>query len=87
MKQHLFKYRKCQPECFVAGNFLNYPEEQLLQILHHAIKTDHILQSKKILLDETQALFDFSGGDARKLLNALELVVSQFPKENEIHYK
>ncbi|RYD71053.1 MAG: replication-associated recombination protein A, partial [Sphingobacteriales bacterium] len=60
-------------------------EEQLLQILNHAIATDHILKEKKIFLDETQALFDFSGGDARKLLNALELVVSQFPKEKEIH--
>jgi putative ATPase len=60
-------------------------EEQLLQIVNHAIENDHILKEKKILLDETQALFDFSGGDARKLLNALELVVSQFPKEMEIH--
>ncbi len=60
-------------------------EEQLLQIVNHAIENDHILKEKKILLDETQALFDFSGGDARKLLNALELVVSQFPKEKEIH--
>ena len=38
-------------------------------------KTDEILSKKKIELKETEALINISGGDARKLLNLLELVV------------
>ena len=41
------------------------------------LKNDEILKKKEIDLKETSALIHFSGGDARKLLNALELVVSQ----------
>lgn len=48
----------------------------LLQLLNHAIQTDVVLKEKEIHLDETGALLRYSGGDARKLLNILELVVS-----------
>jgi putative ATPase len=47
-----------------------------LQLLHKAITTDEYLQQKKITLKETDALLALSGGDARKLLNTLELVVN-----------
>jgi len=50
-------------------------EDELLAIVKQAIDKDEILSTKKIQLDETAALFRFSGGDARKLLNLLELVV------------
>lgn len=50
-------------------------EKDLIQLLHHAIKTDEFLKKKKIDLKETEALINISGGDARKLLNLLELVV------------
>jgi putative ATPase len=43
-------------------------------LLQHAIKTDTVLQTKKITLKETEAIINISGGDARKLLNLLELV-------------
>jgi putative ATPase len=51
--------------------------EQLRYILDHAINTDEILKTKEIDLQEDEALMHYSGGDARKLLNALELVVTQ----------
>ncbi len=49
--------------------------EDLQKLLHHAITTDVVLKDKHIEVRETQALFRYSGGDARKLLNILELVV------------
>src|SRR5580765_7926802 len=50
-------------------------EKDLIQLLHHAIRKDEILHKKSIELKETEALINISGGDARKLLNLLELVV------------
>ena len=50
-------------------------KEDLLQLLDRALKTDIILKERHIELKETDALLRFSGGDARKLLNILELVV------------
>jgi len=49
-------------------------KEALEQILHHAIEKDAVLSSKHIELKETGAMMRYSGGDARKLLNILELV-------------
>lgn len=49
-------------------------EKELTQLLHKAIKEDVVLKTKKINLKETEALINISGGDARKLLNLLELV-------------
>ena len=50
-------------------------KEDLLHLLDRAIHTDLILKEKQIDLRETGALLRYSGGDARKLLNILELVV------------
>lgn len=47
----------------------------LQAILDRALKTDVILKEKDIHVKETGALFRYSGGDARKLLNILEIVV------------
>ena len=49
-------------------------EKGLIALLQHAIKNDEVLKTKKIELKETEALINISGGDARKLLNLLELV-------------
>jgi len=49
-------------------------EQDLQSLLKHAIKKDEILRKKNIQLSETTALINISGGDARKLLNLLELV-------------
>lgn len=50
-------------------------ENDLLQLIDTAIHTDIILKEKKIEVKETDALIRFSGGDARKLCNIIELVV------------
>lgn len=49
--------------------------DNLESLLHHAIKNDIILKQKKIILKETEALIRLSGGDARKLLNLLEICI------------
>nr|WP_242696476.1 replication-associated recombination protein A [Longitalea luteola] len=51
-------------------------EENLITLLQQAITKDVLLQKKHIELQETAALITISGGDARKLLNLLELVVN-----------
>jgi len=50
-------------------------EIDLIRLLRHAIKKDEFLRKKNIEIKETEALINISGGDARKLLNLLELVV------------
>lgn len=52
-------------------------KEDLLQMMQNAIKTDEILKNKEIVLQETSALLQYSGGDGRKLLNSLEMVCMQ----------
>ncbi len=47
----------------------------LQQILERAEKTDVLLKEKNIKVKETNALFRYSGGDGRKLLNILEIVI------------
>ncbi len=54
-------------------------EKDLVELLNHAIKTDEFLKAKNIQLKETEALINISGGDARKLLNLLELVAEASP--------
>jgi putative ATPase len=49
-------------------------EEELVGLLKTALTKDPVLQRRKIELKETEALINISGGDARKLLNLLELV-------------
>jgi putative ATPase len=49
---------------------------ELENLLAQAIKKDELLKTKKIELKETEFLLRVSGGDARKLLNALEIVVN-----------
>ncbi len=50
-------------------------KEDLLQLLHRALSTDLVLKERTVELKETDAMLRYSGGDARKLLNILELVV------------
>ena len=50
-------------------------KKDLLLIVKQAMEKDSVLKTKKITISEDQAMLRFSGGDARKLLNVLELVV------------
>ncbi|MFN3839156.1 MAG: replication-associated recombination protein A [Cyclobacteriaceae bacterium] len=54
-------------------------EKDLLRLVHHAITHDEQLKQRDVQLKEHNALFQLSGGDARKVLNLLELVVDSEP--------
>jgi putative ATPase len=64
--------------------YVLYPLEKkhLHQLLNIALKTDKEIIKKDVKVDETDALFLHSGGDARKLYNILELTINSFG-ENE----
>ena len=54
-------------------------KEDLQQLLQRALKEDEVLRYRTIEVKETDALFRHSAGDARKLLNILEIVTGSFP--------
>ena len=58
--------------------------DDLQQLLNRAISEDELLRHKKIEVKETDALFRYSAGDARKLLNILEIVVNSFAGTKKI---
>jgi putative ATPase len=66
---------RCQVYVLKALN-----QDDLVKLLHQAIEKDKNLSHQKIVLKETEALIRLSGGDARKLLNLLELVVHSSQK-------
>jgi putative ATPase len=59
----------------------HHTKDELTQLLQRAIDEDVKLKKKQINLIETEALIKVSGGDARKLLNALEIVVEQLDSD------
>ncbi len=56
----------------------------LQELLERAVRTDEILRTRSIEIAETGALFRHSGGDARKLLNILEIVIGSFAVDDKI---
>ncbi len=52
---------------------------ELTELLGRAVATDTILKESDVKIEETDALFRFSGGDARKLLNILDLLQQSTP--------
>lgn len=56
----------------------------LQELLERAVRTDEILRTRNIEIAETGALFRHSGGDARKLLNILEIVIGSFAVDDKI---
>lgn len=56
-------------------------KDDLMELIQRAITTDVELKKRNILLTETDALMRYSGGDARKLLNILQLVVDSESSE------
>lgn len=57
-----------------------FSKEDLIQLLERAMKEDATIASKDVSLEETEALLRLSGGDARKLLNIFELIVTSEEK-------
>jgi len=70
---------RCQVYILKALN-----KEDLILLLNHALKTDNDLKNRNIILQETEALINISGGDARKLLNLLELITNTSAKDVEL---
>jgi putative ATPase len=60
----------------------SFDKTDLETLLKRAIEKDDIISQKNINLDETEALLRLSGGDARKLLNIFELIVSSFDSDD-----
>ena len=58
-------------------------KDDLLKLVDMALKRDTVLKEKKIRIDESEAILRYSGGDARKLLNVLELVINA-AEEDEV---
>lgn len=54
-------------------------KEDLQRLLDNTLKNDPILKERKTKVEETSALFRFAGGDARKLLNILDLIEQSTP--------
>ncbi len=54
--------------------------EELIQLLHQALTKDKELSDKNITLKESESIIRLSGGDARKILNLLELVCDHLPQ-------
>ena len=59
-------------------------KDDLLKLLNRAITQDIILKERQIVLNESDAILRYSGGDARKLLNILELVVEAASEKDDI---
>ena len=59
-------------------------KDDLLELLHRAVTTDALLSKMTVEIRETEALLRFSGGDARKLLNILDLLYQATPANQPI---
>lgn len=59
-------------------------ESDLKILLDRALKEDEVLRNMKIEVRETEALFRFSAGDARKLLNILDIVTGAFASHDRV---
>ena len=57
---------------------------ELQQLLNRALSTDEILKKRNVKVESTDALFRFSGGDARKLLNILDLLEKSTGENEEM---
>ena len=55
-------------------------KDDLLELLHRALTTDTYLRERGVQVNQTEALLRFSGGDARKLLNIIDLIVAAAPQ-------
>lgn len=59
-------------------------EEDLKELLDRALKQDRVLSRREVDIKSTKALFRFAGGDARKLLNILDLIEQSVPEGQPI---
>ena len=71
---------RCQVYVLKAMN-----ESELQTLLDRAVTTDKELLARGVRVEQTGALFEFSGGDARKLLNILDIMAGASEREIVIH--
>lgn len=62
----------------------SFDKKDLEALLSRAITEDEILSKRSIQLEETEALLRLSGGDARKLLNIFELIITSYTENENI---
>ena len=60
-------------------------KEEMMELLHQAIKNDEILKTREINIEEETAMLRYAGGDARKLLNILELMAGITAEGEIVH--
>lgn len=53
-------------------------------LLNRALTTDEVLKTRKIEVKETEAMYRYAGGDARKFLNILDIIVGSYPSDETI---
>jgi putative ATPase len=61
-----------------------FTEDELKEIIRKALVKDKWLKSQNVEVKEWEALIQLSGGDGRRILNLLELVVQSLPEENKV---
>ena len=59
-------------------------KDELMELLHHAISHDLLLKERQVEIEETEAILRYAGGDARKLLNILDLIANATPEGQHI---
>lgn len=59
-------------------------KEELVQLVHRALAEDEVLKTQNLDIEEYEALLLYSGGDARRLLNALELIANFREKDQNL---
>ena len=75
----IHRFSKAQQDSLLAAVLKSQEKADLEGLIDRAVTTDFYLKEKNIVVKEKEALISFSGGDARKLLNILELVVNAQP--------
>jgi putative ATPase len=61
-----------------------FSEEELKEIINHALVKDEWLKAQNVTISEWEALIQLSGGDGRRILNLLELVAQSLPEGDKI---
>lgn len=56
----------------------------LMELFQKVVKEDVLVSKRELILEEDEALFRFAGGDARKFLNILELLVNAYPDDEPV---
>ncbi len=62
----------------------DHTKKDLIALLDRAVKKDAVLSNRKVKFKEYESLLAISGGDARKILNVFEILISSFPENKTL---